>query len=221
MPEPCPDHRSDHASNPDAADARRALRLLRAHTAGTLLADGVPMPTRFVLDRRTGELILVIEPDLADAAEFVFALPDDSFDAAARLAIDIALTPERDDAGTDRHRAYHLDVQRGRWATGRIAFAKLATGGVVDGGELMRPNPLADAEPALCRALNADRDRLRDATELITGVRIADPVGVGVDPDGFDVRASAGVVRVAFPAACDGPDEAARVLDVLLTGGPL
>jgi hypothetical protein len=206
----------DPFSAADAADAARATSLFRAHASGVLLADSVPVPVRFVLDRDASQIVLALDRALLDAAEHVLCLPDDSFDAVLRAALDLTPTPGRDDAATDRFRAYHPAASPGVFARAQVAFAKLATGGVVDGTDLDLTSPLRAHEPRLCRVLNADPAALRGAIRLIAGVDLAAPLAVGVDPEGFDARASAGVVRVAFPAPCHDADQAERVIRVLL-----
>ncbi len=193
-----------------------AARTLRRHTRCVAMADGAPLDCRFVIDGRTGELILGAEPALFDAAELTLCLPDDTFDADATVLVNHR--PADEDRWTDRHMAYHPDARPSRWARAAVDSVKLRDGEVVEGDRLGLTNPLIDAEPALCKRLNADRDALRTLCRLMAGVEPEEPVGVGVDRLGIDVRARFGVVRLDLPAPCDDPDEAARVIDALLAG---
>lgn len=199
---------------PDApADA---ARVVRRHTRGVALADGVPFDCRFVVDGTSGELVLGAEQGVLDAGELVLCLPDESFDADATLLVHHR--PADEDRWTDRHLAYHPDARPPRWARAAVDSVKLRSGAVVAGDRLGLPNPLIGAEPSLCKRLNADRAALRTLCRLLAGVEPEDPVAVGVDRLGIDVRARFGVVRVELPAPCDDADEAARVVDALIGG---
>jgi putative heme iron utilization protein len=62
-------------------------------------------------------------------------------------------------------------------------------------------NTLADAEEGILAHMNADHaHNLRDYCRLVHGREVADPVMIGIDCDGFDVRAEHDVLRFAFAA---------------------
>lgn len=204
-----------HSPNTPDADAD-AARIVRRHTRCVALADRTPFDCRFVVDGQAGELILGAEQAFLDAEELVLCLPDDSFEADATILVHHR--PAEEDRWTDRHMAYHPDTRPPRWARAAIDSVKLRSGAVVPGDQLRLPNPLLDAEPALCKRLNADRDALRELCRLLTGVEPEDPVAVGVDRLGIDVRARFGVIRVELPAPCEDSDEAGRVVEALIGG---
>jgi hypothetical protein len=195
--------------------AAEALRTLRAHRAGTLLCDGQPEPVRFILDGRDGSLVLPIAPPLLDAGELLLCLPDDSFDTTMRALV-LPTGAEPDEEARDRYLAYHGRASEAAWVRARPEFVKLSGGRVVDGERVVVPNALRGEEPALCRTLNADRDALRRVVGLLAKVEPDEPLAVGVDPDGFDVRARFGIVRVEFPAPVPNGAEAERVIRTLL-----
>lgn len=191
-----------------------AARILRRHTRCVALADGSPHPCRFVVDGLSGELVLPSEPALADADELVLCLPDETFDADATVLIHHR--PADEDRWTDRHMAYHPDAQATRWLRGTVDALKLRSGEVVPAEHLGLLNPLAAAEPELCKRLNADHATLRTLCRLLTGVEPEQPVCVGVDRLGIDVRARFGVIRLDLPAPCEDPEEARRVIGALI-----
>jgi hypothetical protein len=191
-----------------------AARTLRRHTRCLVLADGTPMDCRFIVDGTTGELVLGAEPALLDAGELVLGLPDDSFEAEATVLLHHR--PAHDDRWTDRHLAYHPESRATRWIRAKIDSVKLRSGEVVPGERLGLVNPLTEVEPELCKRLNADRDALRTLCRLMTGTEPEQPVGVGVDRLGVDVRARFGIIRLDLPAPCQDPDEARRVIDALI-----
>ena len=85
-----------------------------------------------------------------------------------------------------------------------------------DGLALMQPNALAEAEPRVCRKVNAEmRELLRKACLAVAEVEIEDPRLVGVDPLGFDVRGRYEIVRLdANPEIADESDAYAALEDL-------
>lgn len=203
---------------PTDETARRALALIRSFSSGTLLCDGAPEATRFVFDGRTGRVVLALDPRLASSEELVLCLPDDSFETKAR----VLLVPERideHDPALDMYLAYHARAATGVALSAAIESVKLEDSTVVDGAQLTVPNPLMPALGRLCRALNADRGSLRRACERVVGVSPEDPLAVGVDPLGVDVRARFGTVRLAFDPAAPTEDDATARIREMLGGG--
>ncbi|MFT5423387.1 MAG: hypothetical protein ACI89L_001164 [Phycisphaerales bacterium] len=203
-------------TGPAPDEIQTLLSLLRAHAAGILRCDETPEPIRFVYSRQDQGVILPLEPRLLDSDQFLLCLPDDSFDLSVRALLHVVALNDEREIDRDRHMAYHGSTTEGVWVLGRIEHAHSASGLVIDGELLTEPGSLAADEPRLCKRLNADRAALADAIELFAGVRIAEPLAVGVDPHGFDVRARHGIVRVAFPSPCTNGDTAARVISTMI-----
>jgi len=70
-------------------------------------------------------------------------------------------------------------------------------------GEELRPprNQLADQESAILDHMNADHaDSLRACCRHVHGVEVLDVEMVGIDCDGFDVRADSSMLRITFDA---------------------
>ncbi|MEQ8770747.1 MAG: hypothetical protein RIB60_09605 [Phycisphaerales bacterium] len=199
------------SSDPEVIEA---LACLHGHSAGTLLVDGSPREVKYVIDPADGSVITVLDPRDTEGDEYLLCLPDDSFETLLRALVEP--TPLGDDgAWADRHGAYHGPTQLTSWVRLKIAHAKLASGPVVDGDELVAPNAFASEQTRLCAALNEDPERLRRICERSAGVSIEDPIAVGVDPLGADVRARFGVVRVAFEAPATDAEAALRTLESL------
>ena len=194
----------------------RAKRLLYGHTTGTLMIDSTPNDIEYIVDPRTGSLVLTAQEDMLNGDDVVLVVPEDRFDSPLRLSLE--LSTEIDEEPCDRFIAYHLHQPRPIWICGRIHFAKLDSGSVVSDDELEVPNPLVDALPGLCKKLNADRKALHDVCLLLTRADIKEPVAVGVDPIGFDVRSRFGVVRVEFPGVVENAMQAEDVIAALLGG---
>jgi hypothetical protein len=146
--------------------------------------------------------------------EAVLFTPEESDQALQLLLLPRPTDPDTDEA-CDRWKAYHGTPAYPRWASCGIESARLGDD-VVEGEALMVPNPLRAAEPALCKRLNADRARLTRLCHRATGVEIPGPLAVGVDPDGVDVKARFGIVRVLFGAPAPTGEAAGAAIDALL-----
>ena len=207
------------SNTPDATPHQpheHAARTIRRFTRCIARADGTPYECRFVIDGDTGELVLGIDRPALDADELTLCLPDDTFNAEATLLVHARDAGE--DRWTDRHLAYHPEMRPQAFARASVDSAKLREGEVVGGDRLALTNPLALAEPSLCKRLNADRDALRRLCELMTKTEPEQPVAVGVDRFGIDVRGRFGIIRLDLPAPCEDPGEAERVVAALIGG---
>lgn len=194
-----------------------ALTHFRAHREGTLIADEVPGRVRFIADQR-GRLVFPATGATLAAEDLTLFVPDETPDGSGELQLMLAaeaLDPESE--ACDRWRAYHGEPRLARWAACQVLGAKFS-GAVVDHEPMNRPNAVARAEPALCKQLNADQAALGAACRRLTGVDIADPVAVGVDAWGIDVRARFGIVRLPFANECATPERAAEAVGALLSG---
>lgn len=195
-------------------DAGPAIRALRDHRTGVLLADGLVLPVRFVIDGRTGRLVFPCGAAVLDAEELVLHVPEER-DDALQLLIHAAPTDPGADGACDRWLGAFGTPDVARWASCTVESGRLG-GAVIDGDVLTLVNPLCAAEPALCRRLNADRAALTRLCTRFAGVEVPEPLCVGMDPGGVDVRARFGVVRVPFAVDAATPAQAdARLSDML------
>lgn len=194
--------------------ALRARALLRAHTLGVLLADETPTPVRYCVLPDSGALVVDADRDILDASEWVLMIPEESF--APPLSLLLSLEETSNEALHDRHRAYHGESPLTHYAVASILGGKLDNSEVIDGDELQQPNPLAHAISRLGRLLNADRAVLASICETLTGAAPEEPTAVGIDPNGFDVRARFGVIRARFDAPCPDEDSARASIERLI-----
>jgi hypothetical protein len=216
-----PPHDDDDAPRA-AAHARRQLR----HYIGTLVFDAGVTPVRYVLEPRPRRLLLAAEPAVAALTEATLFVPEEREGALQALVSLAPADPRSPEAGalTDRWGAYHAGAASPKaWFWGTIEATKTGNE-VVSGDELASAPPAPDAlraaEPRLCRHLNAARPALARACRAIAGVEVGSPVAVGVDPEGVDVRARFGIVRLEFDTPAT--DEAAamdRLAALLARGG--
>lgn len=194
-----------------------AVRSLRAAAQGHLLADANTVrPVLWVLDRRRGQLVFPMPRELEDVTEAQLMIPEEHDPRlAALLSIEVTDAPPA--AAEIRHEVYHGAAREARWAVATIEALRYH-GEAFDGEALDLIDPLAEHEPALCRGLNADAHRLAEICRHHAGTSVPKPVAVGVDPDGIDVRARFGIVRVEFDEHATTLDEANQAIARLAAG---
>lgn len=202
---------------PDLPSPHSALNHLRRNREGVLLADGLAERIRFVICGRRGHIVFPTHPACIHASEIVLFIPEE--DPAGEPELQLLLAPGEVDAlcdeNCDRWKAYHGDPLHTHWACCEIESARF-DGEVIDEAPLMQPNPLVDAERKLCKDLNADRPRLAEICLARTGVAPREPVAVGLDPGGIDVRARFGIIRVPFEHEASTPEDATQMIHALL-----
>ena len=153
-----------------------------------------------------------------DCALYLPEEPEDREDDVIQLMVTLERFDEQGSDGrlADRWRIYHGEPEDVRWATMTVDFCKFGEY-AFDGEALMWPNPFADLEARLCRAVNESRvDELRSLVLRVNETEIEEPRLVGVDPLGIDVRGRFEVTRVAFDVEIADPAEAEPTLDALL-----
>jgi putative heme iron utilization protein len=86
----------------------------------------------------------------------------------------------------------------------------------VAGENFLAPADLAHAEAAIVEHMNQDhRDALRAYCRHVHGVEARDAQLVGIDCDGFDVRAGGNLLRFTFPAPVADPGQVRNALVAL------
>ena len=184
---------------------------LRGHTTADLSFDEHVRPLRYVIDPG-GRLVAPAMAAMLTAVETVLFVPEYGEDALELL---VTLEPfeEQGEGGVaaDRWRIYHGEPEDVRWGYLDVDAGKFR-GNVIDGEALGRPNPLTEAEPALCRELNERSPSELQRLCACAGVDSEAPVVVGLDPLGIDIRRRFDVIRVAATSAMTTADEARRVV---------
>lgn len=193
------------------------LRRLRQHHEGVLTFEGVAESVRFVLDPATGQPVLPVPTRAFDAEALSLFAPDDALDnpdCLQLLATPALVDPERDEA-CDRFAAYFGKPLHARWARLEVQSLKRLDH-VIDGDLVRLANPLRRCEGALCRHANVSPELVARACERQTGTKPEQPLVVGVDPWGADVRARFGILRLEFAVPVSTEDEAKAALASLL-----
>ncbi|NBX35844.1 MAG: hypothetical protein EBR10_01285 [Planctomycetes bacterium] len=171
---------------------------LRGHLAGFIRFDGERVAIR-IAPLPDGRFVAPVMVAMLMAGEVVIELPDDG-EEDLHLMVSLAQFHDRGEDGraADRWRAYHGDPPDVNWAFMEVDAAKFR-GYFIDGEVFRRPNPLGSEETAICKSLNAgDRDLLRRAIDAAFRIDAADPLVVGADGSGIDVRRQFDVVRLAL-----------------------
>jgi len=196
-----------------AAPGPDVLRAFRQFKHG-LLRDGELLDkVRFVVDPKTGRMAMPL-PSVPVHEALTLLVPDESGESMQMLIDAGEVEASREDV-CDRWRIYHGSPDATRWFWMRADSVKWE-GRVYDGSEVTQPSPLAAAEARLCKRANADRARLGQMCNRLLRVAPAEPVVVGVDPDGLDLRARFGIIRVEFEARATDAAAAERLIDQML-----
>jgi hypothetical protein len=195
--------------------AEDAYVFLRGNTTGELRFDEHIEPLKYVIGPK-GHVVAPVTHLMLSSQDTVLFVPNNA-DGAMELGVTLmGLDPDGPDgAVTDRWRIYHGDPASVQWAVLKIDAARYDRW-VVDGQALRRPNPLAADEPAICRRINAQhRDALGRVCHHGAGIDVEQPLLVGVDPLGFDVRRRFDIARVSAPAPMNSPTDVDRTFSLL------
>ena len=189
------------------AIADEAYEFMRAHLAGRIRFDGDRVEIR-VAPTPSGHLVAPVMVSMLRSVDVVLELPDDGDDSLElQVTLEQITEDGPDGALCDRWCFYHGEPPDVRWARIQIDAARYK-GYFVDGQALMRENPFAAQEPALCKELNAHcREAVIRAAERTGTHRLADPKVVGVDPWGIDARAQVGIARIPASPPFASPAE--------------
>ncbi len=182
--------------NADDVELLRARQFLRGHTTGVICFAEHIRPVFYVLDA-SGHPVCPVSAAMMLAGDTVLRVPDESSEAMSILVTleDIPLNS----AEGDRWRIYHSAPEETYFARLYLEAAKYR-GFVIDGDALAQPNLLDDLEPAVCKALNnLSRDRLIALAKRVARAEMTNPLVVGVDHLGIDMRGAFGVTRLEFP----------------------
>lgn len=190
---------------------------LRRNREGVLLADGLAVPVRFVIDGRSGKLVFPADGTVLEAEELVLCVPREAPQDDHELQL-LLSAGEASEEASDRWRAYHGQPRFTRFGSFGIEGGKFD--GVVMEQAISPSNPVVGAEGKLCKRLNTDTRALGAACRRLAGVEVRGPLAVGVDAFGVDVKARFGIVRIEFPKRVDTVVAAEQAIEDMLKGTP-
>lgn len=200
----------------NAAPGPDVLRAFRQFKNGLLQDDELRTKVRFVIDPQSGRLVLPLTG--VPVAEALTLLVPDEMVESMQLLIEVAeLDSSREDL-CDRWKIYHGQPDGTRWFIVRPDSVKWE-GRVYDGSEITQPNILAKVEGRLCKKANTDRARLTAMCQRLVRTAPAEPMVVGVDADGLDLRARFGIIRIEFETRVADAAQAELILDAMMAGG--
>lgn len=179
-------------------------RIVRSHHEGDVLFGDRRGAARFIITEDGDRLVIGLEGAAARAGEATIVAPSET-NTALELGLELRVIDDPESHWEcDRWRAYHAQVQSPQtvFAYGKV-FGVRASGVVYDAGEIDLTNTLGRDANAGVRTINqAQRDRgVLAALCEREGTPVQDPVCVGLDQWGIDIRARFGVLRVG----CDRP----------------
>ncbi len=197
-----------------------AVAFMRGHLRGLIRFDTEYLPIRVVF-APDGRIVAPVMESMLLSTDCALYLPEEPEDREDRI-VQLMVTLERfEESGplgplADRWRIYHGEPDDVRWATFTPDFCKFA-GYAFDGEAVVRPNPLAEGEAAICRAVNAERvEDLRRLVVRRNAIELEDPRMVGIDPLGLDVRGRFQIARIDFPSPVEDAAAATDLVEGLL-----
>lgn len=192
---------------------RQALGFLRGHTTGDLRFDEHLRSIKYVVgtDGRLAAPVMAAMLDSVDTSVFIPEYREENM-----LEVEVTLEPfqeeQRGGEIADRWRIYHGEPQDIYWAYLNIDAARYAEY-VIDGEALMIENTLAEDEPRICKHMNAEHTGdLRLLCHHFSHIEIEEPMMVGIDPLGVDVRGRFDVIRVKATEQLKSAEHAREVL---------
>ncbi len=218
MGEPTPASAADLAT-----EARRFTRALQQGVLSTLSRrlEGFPFGSvaPFVLDHAGRPLLLISE--LAEHTRNLLAdprcslivqpfIPDMQTAGRVTLMGRARRLPDKDSLGP-RYLRYHPQAQTyfamhdfSFWVIEPVRIRYIGGFGRIHWIEaqdfLLPEGPLSGEEDGILAHMNADhRANLMDYCRHVHGQEVSDVEMIGIDPDGFDVRADGRVLRFEFP----------------------
>tara|TARA_B100000959_G_C14877315_1_gene580984 strand:+ start:150 stop:764 length:615 start_codon:yes stop_codon:yes gene_type:complete len=176
------------------ADA--AWLFLRSNSTATVKFNEHMHEISYVINHE-GVLVIPAMVAMLQPCDIVMFIPEYCEDC---IEMHVSLQEFKEDgvnaSFADRWQVYHGVSPDVQWATVEIDAARFHEA-FVDGEHLQRENLLFEIEPALCKELNKNHvEHVQVICKKLTNVEVQDPVVVGVDQLGIDIRASFGIIRV-------------------------
>jgi len=193
--------------NEEKLIAESAWKFLRSNTTATIKCGEHTRDISYAISK-TGELIIPAMVAMLQPCDTVMFVPEYS-EGCMEMHVSLQQFIATGDDGllADRWNVYHGDSPEVQWASVIIDAARFH-GMFIDGESFCRENILAEIEGALCKELNAEcKEKVRALCVAKTLVTVEDPVVVGVDQFGIDVRAAFGIVRVPADSVLTSADD--------------
>jgi hypothetical protein len=184
-----------------------AWAFLRSNTTATIKFGEYTNDVSYVICP-TGELVIPAMVAMLQPCDTIMFVPEYSNDCM-EMHVSLRQFSDTGEDGllADRWNVYHGKSPDVQWALVDIDAARFHEM-FIDGDGLCRVNSLSELESKVCKELNANfTDAIRAVCLAKTNVEVTEPVVVGVDPLGFDVRAPFGIVRVPSETPFTSPDD--------------
>lgn len=194
-----------------------AVAYLRGHLEGEFQFDEHLRPLKIVVGS-DGRVVAPTMVAMHEAAETVLFLPQAEENAMQLLVTVEPFKEEGENAAyADRWRIYHGEEEDLYWAFLTLDAVKWE-GRVYDGRALLQPNPFAAEEARFCKMMNQQTALVASLCANGADVVVEEPLLVGVDPRGCDVRGRFEVIRVPFHPPVESIDEATTRVTAIAQG---
>jgi hypothetical protein len=173
-----------------------AWAFLRSNTTATLKFGEHSQNVSYVICPM-GELVIPAMVAMLQPCDTIMFVPE-YCENCMEMHVSLRQFNEEGEDGmmADRWNVYHGQSPDVQWAIVDIDAARFHEM-FIDGDALCRENLLADIEYSLCKEINNNfRENIRRVCLERTNVEVIDPVVVGIDPIGVDVRAPFGIVHI-------------------------
>lgn len=191
--------------------ARTAWGFLRSNSTCTL-RFGENMQDMAYVIAPSGELVISAMVAMLQPCDNIMYVPDYG-DDCMEMHVSLEQFSEEGSCGylADRWQVYHGEPPDMQWAKVNIDAARFHEM-FIDGEYLQQENILKDSEASLCKTLNASHlEQVKTKCMTMANVEVHDPIVVGVDSLGIDIRATFGIVRVPFDMPVSSSDEVVQL----------
>lgn len=187
----------------------------RRHSAAVLAFDDLIERVRFVVGH--GVLLMPLRIRLAPSPQHLSLLIPDEHDSSLQLHAEAAVITDNPLhlALLDRWQAYHGRPSAPQIIIARPLGAKLQ-GTVFNHDALECVNTIAPLEPRALKRLNAERASLAELSTKIFGPAEHDPVAVGIDSRGIDLRTRTGLRRSSFTRTINNEHDLSAAIDAII-----
>lgn len=191
---------------------QEAVRWLHSQFKGVLRFDENHVEIKTVFTNE-GRLVAPVMVAMLQSNDTALYLPDEDEDNLHLLVTIEQFSEEGDMASlADRWRIYHGEPPDIYWAVLDIEAARFR-GSFIDGPIMLRSNELQEIEARLCKTINTDHgEALHQACINVAGIEMENPVMVGIDQDGFDVRGMFDVMRLDASETMESEEDVLRAI---------
>ena len=187
--------------------AQKAWTFLRSNTTCTL-QFGENMEEMSYVISPEGNLVISVMVAMLQPCDTIMYIPEYGEDCM-EMHVSLEQFSEYGSDGflADKWQVYHGEPPDVQWARVNIDAARFHQM-FIDGEFLQQKNQLHEQEVLICKELNTSMlKKVQEYCVAVTKVEVENPIVVGVDSYGVDLRATFGIVRIPFSSPLQTPEE--------------